>query len=79
MSINVSVHEAKTHLSKLLQRVMAGEEIVIAKSGKPVARIVPIEQKPGPRQPGSAKGLFTVPDSFFDELPEDVLASFEGD
>lgn len=56
MTTSINIHDAKTHLSKLLQRVMAGEEIVIAKSGKPVARLVPYTSAPKRRTPGSAKG-----------------------
>jgi prevent-host-death family protein len=73
----VNVHEAKTHLSALLQRVEAGEEIVIARAGEPVAKLVPIH-KPLPRVPGRWKGKIEVPDSFFDPLPEDIMRYFEG-
>jgi prevent-host-death family protein len=73
----VNVHDAKTHLSSLLQRVEAGEEIVIARAGAPVAKLVPIPRQK-PRVPGLAKGEFVVPDSFFDPLPEDLLRAFEG-
>jgi len=59
--MEVNVHQAKTHLSKLLERVALGEEVVIAKSGTPVAKLVPIHQ-PKKRVFGSAKGEFTVPD-----------------
>ena len=72
----VNVHEAETHLSRLLQRVAAGEEIVISLAGKPVARLVPIGA-PATRQLGRDEGLFTVPDDFDHALPEDVLAEFE--
>ena len=73
----VNVHEAKTHLSRLLARVVEGEEIVIAKSGKPVARLVAVERRSRRRVFGQDRGLFEVPDDFDDPLPEDVLASFE--
>jgi prevent-host-death family protein len=73
----VNIHEAKTHLSRLLARVVEGEEIVIAKSGNPVARLVAIERQPRRRVFGQDRGLFEVPDDFDDPLPEDVLASFE--
>ncbi len=66
----VNVHEAKTNLSRLLKRAEAGEDIVIARNGKPVARLTPV-RKQGERQPGSIDGLFTVPDNFFDPLPEE--------
>ena len=75
--LTVNVHEAKTHLSRLLARVEAGEEVVIARNGKPVARLVRCKPK-GKPQPGSMAGLFEVPDSFFDPLPEEELAAWEG-
>lgn len=72
----VNVHEAKTHLSRLLRRVAAGEEILIAKAGRPVARLVPV--KAGRvRVLGSDRGVFTVPDDFDAPLPEELLAEFE--
>ena len=75
----VTIHKAKTELSKLLKRVEAGEEIVISRGNKPVARLAPIENAPiKKRVPGQWKGKFTVPDSFFDPLPEDELALWEG-
>ena len=68
--MEVNVHEAKTHLSKLLERVALGEEVVIAKAGNPVAKLVPIHGAPKKRVFGSAKGEFTVPDNFNDPDPE---------
>lgn len=74
----VNMHEAKTHLSKLVQRVEAGEEIVIARAGRPVAKLVPPDEKPRPRQPGAWKGkVWIAPD--FDELPEEIAAAFRGE
>lgn len=73
----VNIHEAKTHLSRLLARVIEGEEIVIAKSGRPVARLVPVESRSRERVLGQDRGLFEVPDDFDEPLPEDLLASFE--
>ncbi|WP_448204464.1 type II toxin-antitoxin system Phd/YefM family antitoxin [Azospirillum sp. sgz302134] len=73
----VNIHEAKTHLSRLLEHVSHGEEIIIAKSGKPIARIVPIDDAPADRTPGIAKGEFLVDESFFDPLPDDELAAWE--
>jgi prevent-host-death family protein len=70
----VNVHEAKTQLYKLLERVHAGEEIIIAKNGEPYARLVPLEQ-PKPREPGLLKGK--IDDAFFDPLPQDELAAWE--
>jgi len=74
--MEVNIHEAKTHLSKLLARVAAGEEVVIAKAGKPVARLVPLASAPRKRVLGTAKGDFTVPDDFDDPLPKDIEESF---
>ena len=70
----VNVHEAKTHLSRLLERVRAGEEIIIAKGGKPCARLCPLES-PEPRRPGLLHGR--VDDAFFDPLPEEELVAWE--
>lgn len=78
MDFQINIHEAKTHFSKLLKRVMAGEEIVIAKSGKPVARLVPFGRQPKARKPGTAKGKLKIAPDFDEPLPEDVLESFEG-
>ena len=66
----MNVHEAKTHLSKLLERVAQGEEVVIAKAGKPVARLVAIKAKKVARPIGTAKGMFVLPDDFNDPWPE---------
>jgi prevent-host-death family protein len=71
----VNVHAAKTHLSKLLERVAQGEEVVIAKAGKPVARIVPAEPPQALRRPGSARGLGRVRDDFDTPMPDDFLAA----
>ena len=71
----VNVHEAKTHLSRLLARVERGEEIVIARSGRPVARLVRYDE---PRRTlGRDAGLFEVPDDFDAPLPAAVLRAFE--
>jgi prevent-host-death family protein len=70
----VNVHEAKTHLSRLLERVVAGEEVVIARAGHPVARLVPIHPKQ-PRKPGLAKGRIT--EAFFEPLPADELDAWQ--
>jgi prevent-host-death family protein len=70
----VNVHQAKTHLSRLLERVAAGEDVVIARAGKPVARLVPIEPEE-PRRPGLAKGRVT--DAFFEPLPADELDAWQ--
>jgi prevent-host-death family protein len=73
----VNVHEAKTHLSRLLSRVEKGEEVVIARAGKPVARIVPLEGGRRDRVPGSARGLIVLKRSFHGPLPQSVIAEFE--
>ena len=73
----VNVHEAKTHLSKLLTRVAAGEEIVISKAGKPIARLVPWERDVKQRTPGLDSGLLTVPDDFDSPLPSELMDAFE--
>ena len=75
--VTVNVHEAKTNLSRLLVQVEAGEEVVIARNGKPVARLVACQPK-GRRQPDALRGQISVDDSFFDPLPEEELAAWEG-
>ena len=73
----LNIHAAKTHFSKLIEEVEDGEEVIIAKAGKPIARLVPIE-KTGRRKLGVLAGRLTVPDDFDAPLPEEVLAAFEG-
>jgi prevent-host-death family protein len=70
----INVHEAKTHLSRLLDRVRAGETIVLAKDGMPYARLVPLGPPAEGRRPGRAVGRVT--DAFFDALPEDELLAW---
>ena len=72
----VNIHAAKTHLSALIEEVAAGEEIVIAKAGKPVARLVPLERPKFDRKPGRLKGLIKMRDNFDDPLPPDIAAAF---
>ncbi len=67
----VNVHEAKTHLSRLLERAHAGEEITIAKSGRPYARLVPIPGNRPARKSGTLRGQVEVTDAFFQPLPAD--------
>ncbi len=69
----VSVHEAKTHLSRLIQRVEAGEEVVIARAGQPVVKLVAVAKKL-PKVPGRLKGEFKIGDDFDDPLPEDLFS-----
>ena len=76
--ITVNVHEVKTNLSRLLAQVESGEEVIIARNGKPVARLAPV-QKRGKPQTDVFKGKFVLPDSFFDPLPEEELKAWEGD
>ncbi len=71
-NMEVNIHEAKTHLSRLLERVAMGEEVIIAKAGKPVAKLVPIENSRRKFRFGSAKGEFVVPDDFNDPLPKEI-------
>lgn len=72
----VNVHEAKTHLSRLLERVAAGEEVTIAKAGKPVATLVPVHAVER-RRLGFDEGRMVIPDDFNEPLPDDVLTAFE--
>ncbi|MGH8785971.1 MAG: type II toxin-antitoxin system Phd/YefM family antitoxin [Cupriavidus necator] len=74
----VNIHEAKTHLSRLIEEVVAGEEVVIAKAGKPVVRMVPFVQPKPPRRLGGLKGKIHTTDDFDAPLPDDLLAAFEG-
>ena len=74
----VNIHEAKTHFSKLLRRVAAGEEIVIARAGRPVARLVPPDARAATRQLGNYAGKIHWEGDFDDPLPDDALARFEG-
>jgi prevent-host-death family protein len=66
----VNIHEAKTHLSRLLERVQAGERIVIAKAGKPIAILSPADPRPPDRVPGMDKGRVVIHDDFDDPIPE---------
>jgi prevent-host-death family protein len=74
----VSLYEAKTHLSSLVERAADGEEIVIAKSGKPKARLVPMDDVRPMREPGRGSGQWQVADDFDAALPDEMLDSFEG-
>jgi prevent-host-death family protein len=74
----LNIHAAKTHLSRLIENVAEGEEIVIAKAGRPVARLVPIEKPAGKRKLGVLKGRLRIPPDFDVPLPDDVTAAFEG-
>ena len=74
----VNIHEAKTHLSKLIERAAAGEEIVIAKAGDPVAKLVRYERPKEPRKLGGWEGRVWIAPDFDEEIPE-IVAAFEGD
>jgi len=77
MALEVNVHEAKTHLSRLLERAMAGEEVVIMRAGRRLVRLMPVETAPVHRTLGTGKGDFVVPDDFDAPLPDEVLSEFE--
>ena len=74
----INIHQAKTQLSRLIERVSAGEEIIIARAGKPVARLVPLEPTRKPRVPGLLKGKIWISKDFDAPLPDDLLDLFEG-
>jgi prevent-host-death family protein len=75
----VNIHEAKTHLSRLLEEVQAGEEIIISKAGRPIAKLSPIAEPVGKRKFGWLVGKVNISADFDAPLPEDLLAAFEGD
>jgi prevent-host-death family protein len=73
----VNTHEAKTHLSRLIERAAKGEEIIIGKAGRPIARLIPYREIREPREPGVWRGQVTLaPD--FDATPDEVIDGFEG-
>lgn len=74
----VTIHAAKTNLSKLIERACAGEEIIIARGALPVARLVPLEHQAPRRRFGALRGKIVVQREFFEPLPEDELAAWEG-
>jgi prevent-host-death family protein len=73
-----NIHEAKTHLSDLIERAIRGEEIIIARAGKPVVRLVRFETSAKPREGGQWAGLGHIGDDFDDPLPTEIASSFEG-
>ncbi|HEX4134923.1 MAG TPA: type II toxin-antitoxin system Phd/YefM family antitoxin [Bryobacteraceae bacterium] len=77
MTVDVNIHEAKTHLSRLLEQALAGDDVVIMKAGKPLVRLTPVATAPMRRKIGTAKGDFIVPDDFDAPLPKNVLDEFE--
>jgi prevent-host-death family protein len=76
MPVTVNVHQAKTHFSKLLEQAHAGQEIILAKAGKPYARLVALETPVVERKPGRLN--FVLSDAFFDPLPDEILDAWEG-
>ena len=74
----VNIHEAKTHLSRLVEEVSTGVELTIAKAGKPLARLVPIKPPKRERQPGFLKGKIRIASDFDAPLPDELLDAFEG-
>lgn len=78
--MSVNIHQAKTHLSKLVAQAEGGEEIIIARDGKPAAKLGPIDPPSKPkRMPGRLKGMFNVPDNFFDPLTDEELKVWHGE
>lgn len=75
MSEHVNIHAAKTHLSRLVERAAAGEEIVIARAGRPAARLVPVRAR-GQRPLGTLRGRIGIGDDFDDPLPPQIAAAF---
>ncbi len=73
---SVNIHEAKTHLSRLLTRVEQGEDVIIARAGKPIARLTAVGGDEGARVLGRDVGLFDVPDDFDSPLPNELLEAF---
>ena len=78
MSKPVNIHAAKTHFSRLVERAAKGEEIIIAKAGKPVARLMPLAVPVRRRRPGLLKGKIKIAEDFDAPLPEEILRLFEG-
>lgn len=79
MASTYNLYDAKTRLSELVDRASAGEEIVIAKNGRPLARLVPIPAEKPNRSPGGWEGMVWIADDFDEPLPVDVQRAFEGD
>jgi prevent-host-death family protein len=78
MSSVVNIHDAKTHLSRIVDEVAAGAEVIIAKAGKPMARLSPIATPVKPKKLGLLKGKIKIPADFDAPMDEEVLAQFEG-
>lgn len=78
MDTVINLHDAKTHLSRIVDDVAAGAEVVIAKAGKPMARLIPIRPATRPKTLGLLEGQIVVPDDFNTPLPDSVIAQFDG-
>ncbi len=78
MSEAINLYDAKTHLSQLVERAARGEEIIIAKAGRPLARLVPLEAAAPMRSPGALAGRIRIGADFDAPLPDDLAAGFEG-
>lgn len=74
----VNIHDAKTNLSRLVDAAAAGEEVIIAKAGKPAARLVPIKAAAIARKKGLLKGKIKIHPDFYKPFPEEIIATFEG-
>lgn len=77
MAVKINIHEAKTHLSRILARVNEGEEFIIAKAGTPIARLTPVKKRNIMRSPGSARGKIKISPDFNAPLPDFILEEFE--
>lgn len=75
--MKVNMHEAKSNLSKLVEAAASGEEVIIARAGKPVVEMIPVRKARGPRQPGLLAGKIRISDDFY-ETSEDIISEFEG-
>lgn len=75
--LTINIHEAKTHLSRFIEKAAAGEEIIIAKAGKPIAKLVPLQDAPSARSLGIFQGKLNVPEDFDASLPEEALLQFQ--
>ena len=73
----ITIHKAKTNLSRLIEQACRGEEVIIARGSEPVVRLVPVTRKLGKRQPGALRGKLEILPSFFEPLPDDELEHWE--
>ncbi len=79
MPTTINIHEAKTHLSRIVDEVAAGKEVIIAKAGRPMARLVPLAGASRAKQLGLLRGNVAIPDDFDAPLPDKALREFDGD